>query len=158
MTKRKQFWTADGAAASSTSVEWATPQAFFDALDARWHFTLDACATAENAKCARFFSPEEDGLAQDWGGQVVFCNPPYGRGETGRWLRKAWLASYRGATVVLLIPARTDTAWWHDYAAFGEVTFVRGRLKFNDGKDSAPFPSAIVVFRAVQISSERTAA
>ena len=145
------YWTNGGASASSASVEWGTPQAFFDALDATWGFTLDACAVAGNAKCPRFFSPEQDGLVQDWGQETVFCNPPYGRGETGRWLRKAWEASGSGATVVLLIPARTDTRWWHDYAMLGDVTFVKGRLKFvhADGRsDSAPFPSAVVVFRA----------
>lgn len=144
------FWSGDGAAQSSRSVEWGTPQQFFDALDATWRFTLDACASEKNAKCRRYFSVENDGLGQDWGRETVFCNPPYGRGETGRWLKKAWEASRLGATVVLLIPARTDTAWWHDYAAKGEVTFVRGRLKFvheNGRGDSAPFPSAIVVFR-----------
>jgi len=119
-------------------------------LDEEFGFTLDACAQEWNAKCPSYFTPEIDGLTQDWGQNVVFCNPPYGRGVTGRWLAKAWDASRSGATVVLLIPSRTDTAWWHDYAAKGEVRFLRGRLKFErpDGPGStAPFPSAVVVFR-----------
>lgn len=130
------------------TVEWETPQAFFDALDAEFHFALDVCATAENAKCERYFTVADDGLAQSWEGNVCWCNPPYGR-EIGKWLRKAWTET--GAeiptTVVMLIPARTDTAWWHDYAAKGEVRFVRGRIKFSGHKHNAPFPCAVVVFR-----------
>lgn len=150
MTTEPGFWSGDGIAQSSEADDWATPWATFRQLDAEFGFTLDACAQAWNAKCPRYFSPEQDGLAQEWGREVVFCNPPYGRGVTGWWLSKAWEASRAGATVVLLIPARTDTAWWHDYAAKGEVRFLRGRLKFErpDGSgDSAPFPSAVVVFR-----------
>lgn len=151
MTSRSSFWVDEGAAASSLADDWGTPLDLFRELNSRWHFTLDACANPENAKCARYFTRELDGIAQDWGQEVVFCNPPYGRRETGRWLRKAWEASQAGATVVLLIPARTDTGWWHDYAAKGEVTFLRGRLRFTHPTakgDAAPFPSAIVVFRA----------
>lgn len=135
---------------TSATDQWATPPALFRELDAEFHFTLDACAEAWNAKCPRYFSPEQDGLMQDWGQEVVFCNPPYGRGVTGKWLAKAWEASRAGATVVLLIPARTDTAWWHDYAAKGEVRFLRGRVRFLSPageQSSAPFPSAVVVFR-----------
>lgn len=130
---------------SSATDEWPTPRAFFDAQHAKYDFTLDPCATAENAKCARFFDREADGLAQSWAGERVWMNPPYGR-EIGRWMKKAHEESERGALVVCLVPARTDTAWWHDFAAKGIVEFLRGRLKFGDGKNSAPFPSAVVVF------------
>lgn len=134
---------------SSATPEWATPRALFDALDAEFRFTIDACAVPENAKCRLFYSPEDDGLSQPWHGRV-WCNPPYGRG-IGAWIKKAWGSAQAGATVVLLIPSRTDTAWWHDYCARGEVRFLRGRVKFErtyGGKsESAPFPSAIVVFR-----------
>lgn len=129
---------------SSASDLHATPQEFFDKLDAVHGFTLDACATAENAKCAVFFTREDDALRQDWRG-VVWMNPPYGRG-IGAWMRKAYEASRAGAKVVCLIPARTDTAWWHEYAARGAVEFVRGRLKFGGAVHNAPFPSAVVVF------------
>lgn len=129
---------------SSLTPEWPTPAAVFAALDERFHFTLDACATPENAKCERYFTPEEDALRQEWTGNV-FVNPPYGR-EVGRWLRKAVESAERGATVVCLVPARTDTSWWHKWCVRGNIFFVRGRLRFGDGRNSAPFPSAVVVF------------
>ena len=130
---------------SSATVEWATPQDFFDKLDAEFNFELDVCATAENAKAFDFFTKEQDGLAQAWRG-VVWMNPPYGRG-IGAWIAKAYASAQEGATVVCLVPARVDTAWWHDYCAKGEVRFVRGRLKFGGHKNAAPFPCAVVVFR-----------
>lgn len=130
---------------SSETPEWATPPDFFRELDEEFGFTLDPCATAANTKCSRFFTIESDGLSQSWKGAVVFMNPPYGRG-IGAWVRKAWEESVH-ATVVCLLPARTDTAWWHDYAMNGEIRFLRGRLKFGGSKNSAPFPSAVVVFR-----------
>lgn len=130
--------------ASSETCEWATPQDLFDRLDATWHFDLDVCATEENAKCARYYTKEQDGLKQNWGG-VCWMNPPYGR-EIGKWMEKAYTESLKGATVVCLVPARTDTAWWHDYAMRGQVTFIRGRIKFGNAKNPAPFPSALVVF------------
>ena len=133
---------------SSLSDQWGTLQDFFDVLDAEFGFTLDVCASEWNHKCDRFFTKEDNGLLQVWDG-VCWMNPPYGR-EIGKWMAKAVVSWRRGATVVCLVPARTDTAWWHDYAMLGEVRFLRGRLKFvsPDGvKSSAPFPSAVVVFR-----------
>jgi site-specific DNA-methyltransferase (adenine-specific) len=125
---------------SSATDEWSTPQEFFDELNRRYRFTLDPCATPENAKCATFFTKEQDGLAQDWGTHRVFCNPPFGR-QIGAWARKCFEASQGGALVVLLAPCRTDTAWWHDWVAGkADVEFVRGRLKFCDAKENAPFP------------------
>ena len=132
---------------SSATDEWATPQAFFDAQNAIHAFTLDVCATAENAKCAMHYTKADDGLRQSWAGERCWMNPPYGR-VIGDWMRKACEESLRGALVVCLVPARTDTAWWHDYAAKGQVTFIRGRLKFGGGKYSAPFPSALVILKA----------
>jgi site-specific DNA-methyltransferase (adenine-specific) len=132
---------------SSKTVEWSTPQAFFDDLDAEFHFTLDVCASHSNAKCERYFTHQEDGLSQNWGMERCWMNPPYGR-EIAIWMSKAFNASREGALVVCLVPARTDTAWWHDYAAKAdEVRFVRGRLRFGNAAHSAPFPSAVVVFR-----------
>ena len=98
---------------SSKSVEWATPQEVFDALDAEFNFTIDVCATPENAKCDRFFTEEENGLEQEWVGSV-WCNPPYGR-TVKLWIRKGYESSLKGATVVMLIPSNTGTSWWHDY-------------------------------------------
>ena len=127
---------------SSKKVEWSTPQGVYDDLNERFHFTLDPCALPENAKCVRFFTPDDDGLSQDWAGEIVFMNPPYGR-TIGKWMEKAYNSD---ALVVCLVPSRTDTAWWHDFAMKGDITFLRGRLKFGGHKNSAPFPSAIVVF------------
>lgn len=130
---------------TSSTDDWATPQDFFDALNREFDFDLDVCASAENAKCARFFTKEDDGLSKEWRGRC-WMNPPYGR-EIGQWVRKAFETSLRGGLVVCLLPSRTDTQWWHDYCMKGEIRFVQGRLKFGDGKNSAPFPSAIVIFR-----------
>lgn len=132
---------------SSASDDWATPQNFFDALDQEFGFTLDVCASASNAKCPNYFTRGVDGLSQRWGRERCWMNPPYGR-EIKAWMRKAVEASRRGALVVCLVPARTDTAWWHDYAVQAdEIRFVRGRLRFGDAKHAAPFPSAVVIFR-----------
>ncbi|MEQ4485235.1 phage N-6-adenine-methyltransferase [Cohnella silvisoli] len=133
---------------SSETDLWATPQSFYDELNAEFHFTLDPCSNGDNAKCERFFTREDDGLAQNWSGNVVFMNPPYGRG-IGEWMRKAYAESRNGATVVCLVPARTDTRWFHEYVyGKAEIRFVRGRLKFGEATNSAPFPSMIVVYRA----------
>lgn len=130
---------------SSATAEWSTPQDFYDRLHAEFGFTLDPCATAENAKCPKFFTEADDGLAQDWSGDVVFMNPPYGRGIK-HWIKKAYDEAGKGARVVCLIPARTDTAYWHDYVMKGEIRFIRGRLKFGGHANAAPFPSAVVIF------------
>lgn len=129
---------------TSNTPEWATPISFFRLLDAEFSFELDVCATHENAKCARYYTLEQDGLAQPWVGRC-WMNPPYGR-KIGRWVHKAAESAVAGATVVALLPARTDTAWWHDYCFRGEMRFVRGRLRFNEA-GCAPFPSAVVIFR-----------
>lgn len=131
---------------SSKTDMWATPQDFFDALDAEFHFTLDACAVKENAKCAAYYTPEQNGLDQPWTGRV-WCNPPYGR-NVGQWVKKAHdTASGGGGFVVMLLPARTDTRWFHDYI-YGktEVRFIKGRLKFGGCQNAAPFPSMVVIF------------
>lgn len=130
---------------SSKTDQWETPQWLFDELNEEFDFTLDVCATPDNAKCEKFFSPEVNGLGQDWKG-VCWLNPPYGR-EIGKWIEKAYTESQKGATVVCLVPSRTDTRWWHDYCIKGEIRFLKGRLKFGNSKNSAPFPSAIVIFR-----------
>lgn len=130
---------------SSETDLWSTPQDLFDRLNAEFSFTTDVCATDDNAKCATYYTKDTDGLSQKWGG-VCWMNPPYGR-EIGKWIRKAHESAQNGATVVCLLPARTDTAWWHDWVMSGEVRFLRGRLKFGGHNNSAPFPSAVVIFR-----------
>ncbi len=131
---------------SSASDLWSTPKDFYDRLNSEFEFNLDPCATKENAKCETFYTLEKDGLKQDWGKSTVFMNPPYGR-EIKKWMKKAYESSLRGAKVVCLVPSRTDTNWWHDYAMKGDVRFIKGLLKFGDAKNSAPFPSAIVIFK-----------
>ena len=133
---------------SSKTNEWSTPQDFFDELDKEFNFTLDPCATSENAKCNKYFTVEDNGLKQDWSNDVVFMNPPYGR-EIKYWVQKAFEESLKGATVVCLIPARTDTTYWHNYI-FGkadDIRFIKGRLKFSGSKNPAPFPSAIIIYK-----------
>lgn len=131
---------------SSKTCLWETPQDFFEKLDAEFGFTLDVCAIPANAKCKRFFTPRIDGLKQEWRG-VCWMNPPYGR-EIARWVEKAHESARCGTIVVCLLPARTDTAWWHSFVMqASEIRFVRGRLKFVGASSSAPFPSAVVVFR-----------
>jgi len=132
---------------SSRSEEWPTPQDFFEQLDEEFGFTLDPCATESNAKCPSFFTRHQDGLQQDWGSNRVFCNPPYGK-QMRLWACKCLEASKRGALVVLLAHARTDTRWFHD-VVYGraELRFIRGRLKFGEAQTSAPFPSLVAVFR-----------
>jgi phage N-6-adenine-methyltransferase len=127
---------------SSKTDDWATPEEFFDELDGIFHFDLDACASPTNAKCERYFTREDDTLKQEWTGNV-WMNPPYGR-EIKAFMKKAYEESLKGATVVCLVPSRTDTEWWHRYARRGHIVFLRGRLKFGGSANSAPFPSAIV--------------
>lgn len=130
---------------SSASDVHSTPQWLFDALDKEFGFTLDPCSDGSNAKCKKFFSIHDSGLHKDWGNETVFMNPPYS--QCLDWMRKAYSAAQCGATVVCLVPSRTDTEWWHRYAMKGEIRFLRGRLRFGDATTNAPFPSAIIVFR-----------
>ena len=130
---------------SSKTNHWSTPNELFNTLNKEFQFTLDPCATKENAKCKKYYTKKENGLIQDWSNEIVFMNPPYGR-EIKHWIQKAYEESLKGAIVVCLVPARTDTIYWHNYCLKGKVRFIKGRLKFGNSKNSAPFPSAIVVF------------
>ena len=130
---------------SSKTDLWYTPEDFYEKYNSVYNFETDVCATHENAKCENYYTQEVDGLLQDWQG-VCWMNPPYGR-TIGKWMKKAYESSLNGATVVCLVPARTDTNWWHDFAMKGEIEFIKGRLKFGGSKNSAPFPSAVVVFK-----------
>lgn len=136
---------------SNKSDEWSTPQELFDALNDEFDFNLDPCATKENHKCEKFFTKENDGISQNWGGYRVFCNPPYS--EIGTWVAKAYYEGRKDNTVVvLLIPSRTDTKYFHNYILHrSEIRFVKGRLKFGDSKNSAPFPSMLVIFRGAEV-------
>lgn len=133
---------------SSKTVEWETPLAFYNQLNDEFHFTLDPCATEENHKCKRFYTKEQDGLLQSWENEVVFCNPPYGR-EIYKWVKKASEESRNNnALVVMLIPARTDTKWFHEYIYNKiDIRFLPGRLKFGNAKNPAPFPCMVCIFR-----------
>jgi phage N-6-adenine-methyltransferase len=132
---------------SSASVEWSSPQDFFDEIAKRFNFVLDACATDENTKCGSWFTKEVDGRRMNWQSNGdVWMNPPYGRG-IGSWVQKAADTAKNGTTVVCLLPARTDTKWFHDFCLkYGDVEFIKGRLKFGGHKGLAPFPSMIVIF------------
>jgi DNA N-6-adenine-methyltransferase (Dam). len=133
---------------SSKKDNWETPRDFYNKLNQEFNFMLDPCADESNHKCDKYFTKEQDGLSQSWGGNIVFCNPPYGR-EIGNWVEKARAeAEKAGTMIVMLLPARTDTRWFHDHI-YGrvEIRFVKGRLKFGDSKNSAPFPSMVVIFR-----------
>lgn len=135
---------------TSNADDWATPKALFAELNAEFSFTLDVCANNLNHKVDNYFDKEIDGLQQNWLGHICWMNPPYGKAIKA-WMAKAHETWLQGGTVVCLVPARTDTAWWHDYAMKApEIRFLRGRIKFekpNTKSDPAPFPSAIVIFR-----------
>lgn len=129
------------------SDEYATPDEIFKALDAEFHFTLDPCSTDDNAKCEKHYTMQDDGLSKSWGGDRVFCNPPYS--NIGAWVEKAYRESRQDSTlIVMLIPARTDTRYFHDFIyGRSEIRFIKGRLRFNGINSNAPFPSMVVIFR-----------
>ena len=127
---------------SSKTDLWSTPQDLYDDLNKEFRFNLDPCSNGINAKCDKYYTENDDGLSQEWSGNV-FMNPPYGR-EIGKWMKKACESK---CLVVCLVPSRTDTKWWHDYAMKGDIRFIKGRLKFGNSKNNAPFPSAIVIFK-----------
>jgi phage N-6-adenine-methyltransferase len=129
---------------SSATDDWGTPQDLFDSLNAEFGFQLDVCASDANAKCSAYYTAEQDGLEQPWTG-TCWMNPPYGD-VIGKWVSKARTSAAAGATVVCLVPARVDTGWFQENCPYGEIRFLRGRVKFGDSPNSAPFPSAIVVF------------
>ena len=134
---------------SSNTDNWETPQDFFDQMNAEFHFTLDACADDQNHKGSRYYTKEKDTLKQDWSGECVFCNPPYGR-SISKFVQKCFDEVYRGSCrcAVMLLPARTDTKWFHDWIYHkAEVRFIRGRLKFSGNKSNAPFPNMVVIYR-----------
>ena len=134
---------------SSKKMDWATPQDFFDKLNEEFYFTLDPCADDLNHKCKKYYTEEQDGLQQDWSGEKVFCNPPYGR-DVPKWVKKCYDETHTGDCLlaVMLLHARTDTRWFHDYIYHkaDEVRFVKGRLRFGGQTTNAPFPSMVVVF------------
>ena len=148
---------------SSKNLCWCTPDDFFQKLDREFNFTLDPAATPRSAKCKKYYTPTENGLKMSWEGDIVFCNPPYGR-TIGEWVRKGYLEGQKpGTTVVMLIPSRTDTQYWHNYILndrADEVRFIKGRLKFTDEEgqtaDPAPFPSAIVIWKTPPAASKST--
>lgn len=132
---------------SSKSDEWSTPQDIFDNLDAEFHFNLDPCSTHENCKCENHYTKEDNGLKHSWGGYSVFCNPPYS--NIAEWVEKCYREGTKdNTTVVLLIPSRTDTKYFHNFIYNrAEIRFIKGRLKFGGHSNSAPFPSMVVIFR-----------
>lgn len=134
---------------TSNSDEWYTPINFFKELDHEFNFTLDPCGCYESHLCKKYFDKFIDGMAQSWKDEIVFCNPPYS--QVKQWVFKCWFENfYHNALVVLLIPARTDTKYFHQYIYNQpnvEIRFIKGRLKFSNSKNSAPFPSMLVIFK-----------
>jgi len=134
---------------SSQFMDWGTPQEFFDKLNKEFNFDLDFCANYQNWKCDDFYTPDIDALKQFPKGRRIFCNPPYGK-DIKRFVKKCYELS-KDNFVVMLVPARTDTVYWHEYIfPHADVRFIKGRLKFEGeqkGSGSAPFPSAIVIFK-----------
>lgn len=132
---------------SSNTNEWGTPQKLFEILNEEFHFTLDPCSTDVNHKTNKYYTQKEDGLLQDWSGECVFMNPPYGY-QTAKWIEKAFKESLKGTMVVCLITARTDTSYWHDiiFRHAAQIRFIRGKIKFDGAKWNAPFASAVVIF------------
>ena len=132
---------------SSKTDEWSTPQDFFDKLNEEFHFDLDVCANDTNHKCDMYYSQKQDGLKMPWKGHIVWCNPPYGR-NIGEWVKTAYYEhNANGTTIVMLLPARTDTKWFHEYIlGTAHIRFIRGRLKFGGCKENAPFPSMVIVY------------
>ncbi len=131
---------------SSKNNEWTTPQELFDTLNIEFGFTLDPCCTNESAKCDKYYTIDDDGLSKDWSKDIVFMNPPYGR-EIPKWIEKAYNEALMGAVVVCLIPSRTDTKYWHNFIfPYADIRFLKGRLKFGESNNYAPFPSAVVIF------------
>ncbi len=135
---------------SSKTDDHSTPQDFFDKLNEEYNFELDVCATASNAKCSNFFTKEQDALKQNWEG-TCWMNPPYGR-DIILWMEKAYKEHKKNKnTIVCLVPVRTDTNWWHSYVeGKAKVKFIKGRLKFGNSANSAPFPSALVIYKPRQ--------
>jgi len=129
-------------------MSWETPQALFDELDREFHFTLDVAADRDNAKCEKYFTAQDDGLRQSWGGERVWLNPPYGRGIK-KWMRKAYQEGQKpGTIIVALVFARTDTEWFHEYVYHkAEIRFLRGRLRFGNAENNAPAPSMLIIWR-----------
>lgn len=133
---------------SSKTDEWSTPQDLFDRLNEEFHFDLDVCANETNHKCALYYDQNQDGLKMPWKNHIVWCNPPYGR-EIGKWVHAAKQEHMtNGTTIVMLLPARTDTKWFHeDILGWADIRFLKGRLKFGGSKNSAPFPSMLVIYQ-----------
>lgn len=155
---------------SSKSDEWETPIELFNELNEKYHFTLDPSCQEHNHKCEKYYTQKENGLIQDWSGEIVFCNPPYGK-SIGEWVKKCYSENKNNNVFIcLLIPSRTDTKWFHKYIYHNknaEIIFLQGRLRFvnrtfpswrADGNfkiSPAPFPSMLVIFKNIQKGAEQ---
>jgi len=146
MTATTSTWRRGLDPYQSVRHDHGTPKDLFGLFNAEFHFTIDACAEPHTALCERYYTYHENAFIQDFRGEVVWMNPPYGR-EIGKWMALAYNESQKGSTWVCLVPSRTDTKWWHEIVMEGEIRFIRGRLRFKDMINNAPFPSAIVIFR-----------
>ena len=133
---------------SSSSENWSTPMDLFELINSKYNFTVDVCADASNNKVKKYYNIQKDGLSQDWSNDVCWCNPPYGK-NISKWIEKAYVESEKGTKIVMLLPSRTDTKWFHNFIyenKNAKIEFIKGRLKFSGSNNSAPFPSMIVKF------------
>lgn len=139
---------------TSNSDEWETPSELYTRLNKKFGFTLDPCSTKENHLCDKYYTKEENGLCKSWKGEIVFVNPPYS--EIKQWVEKCYKEyETNGTTVVMLIPSRTDTRYFHNYIYHkAEIEFIKGRLHFSNSKNSAPFPSMIVIYQQMEEKEE----
>ena len=146
MPEVKQSWF------NRKNVDYETPDYIFKPLDDEFGFTLDVCASKENTKCHRYFTKLDNGLEQQWAGEICWMNPPFGR-EMKRWIIKAYQESLLGAVVVALLPSRTNTAWWHDYVEKGMVRFIRGEVKFKGYERGLWMPMCIVIWKGGEVTN-----
>ena len=132
---------------TNNSDEWTTPKYLYNELNKRFKFTLDPCSTNENHLCDKYFTKEDDGLSKSWKGETVYVNPPYS--NIKKWVEKCYMEhKTNGTSVVMLIPSRTDTIYFHNYIYHkADIKFIKGRLHFSNSKNSAPFPSMIVIYK-----------
>ncbi len=151
MTSQGAFWEPEkqsrGFMLPSATVEWSTPLWLFDPMNAEFRFTVDVAASHEHHRCERYYTKEDNGLAQDWRGERVWCNPPYNAEALQAFTQKAWETTREdpSSLAVFLVPVKSDQKWWHRYAIKSEVRFIPGRVAFGGAANSAPMPVTFVI-------------
>lgn len=127
--------------------KWCTPDYLFNMLNERFRFTLDPCCEHNTAKCIKYFTEKDNGLSKEWSGEVVFCNPPYSRGNIDKWMKKCYNESLKGTIIVALIPVSSSSKWWHKYVwKHCDIEFLDHRVKFKGALHSAPFSNCLAIY------------